>query len=68
MTDPAPVIASPCTRVCMVDGASGLCVGCLRTLGEIAGWAALTDAERAEIMQALPSRRSRVAPGRLEQG
>jgi predicted Fe-S protein YdhL (DUF1289 family) len=65
MTDPGPVIASPCIRLCVVDGASGLCVGCLRTLGEIAGWAALTDAERAEIMQALPARRGQVAPGRL---
>ena len=65
MTGPAPTIASPCIRVCVVDGASGLCVGCLRTLGEIAGWAALTDAERAEITQALPARQSRVPPGSL---
>ena len=60
MTDPAPVIASPCVRICVVDGASGLCVGCLRTLGEIAGWGAMTDQERAEIMTALPQRRGSV--------
>jgi hypothetical protein len=50
----------------VVDGASGLCVGCLRTLGEIAGWAGFSDAERAEIMRRLPERRDRVPrrPGR----
>ena len=63
MTETGPVIASPCVRICIVDGASGLCVGCLRTLGEIAGWTAFTDAERAEIMRALPERRSRVPAG-----
>jgi uncharacterized protein len=65
VTDPAPVIASPCVRICVVDGASGLCVGCLRTLNEIASWGALSDAERAEIMAALPKRRGRVDQGRL---
>jgi hypothetical protein len=68
MTESAPAIASPCVRICVVDGASGLCVGCLRTLGEIAGWAGFTDAERAEIMRALPGRQDRVAPGRRGQG
>ncbi|HWE45112.1 MAG TPA: DUF1289 domain-containing protein [Caulobacteraceae bacterium] len=65
MADPAPIIASPCIRICIVDGASGLCVGCLRTLPEIAGWGSFTNAERAEIMDALPARRDRVAPDRL---
>ncbi|HEY3815079.1 MAG TPA: DUF1289 domain-containing protein [Caulobacteraceae bacterium] len=66
VTDPKPPIASPCVRLCVVDGASGLCVGCLRTLGEIAGWAGFSDAERAEIMRRLPERRDRVPrrPGR----
>jgi predicted Fe-S protein YdhL (DUF1289 family) len=53
--EPAP-IASPCLRVCMVDGKSRHCVGCYRTLPEIAGWARMTDAEREAIMQALPAR------------
>ena len=64
MTHPAPVIASPCVRVCIVDGASGLCVGCLRTLNEIASWGSLSDAERAAIMAALPERRDRVSPAK----
>lgn len=56
---PAP-IATPCTQVCTVDGASGLCLGCLRTLGEIAEWSRLTDVRRAAIMAELPSRRERL--------
>lgn len=63
MTETPAPIASPCIRICVVDGASGLCVGCLRTLGEIAGWAGFTDAERAEIMNALPARRDRIPAG-----
>ena len=40
-------VASPCIQVCAVDAASGLCLGCRRTLAEIAGWSRLTEAERA---------------------
>ena len=40
----------------MVDGASSLCLGCYRTLSEIAGWSGLTDEERAAIMAELPER------------
>ena len=66
-TPPAPPrpIATPCIKVCMVDGASGFCLGCHRTLPEIARWGALTDAERAEITLALPARRSRISPEKL---
>lgn len=53
---PPRPIATPCVKVCAVDGASGYCLGCRRTLPEIAGWARLTDAERAAIMAALPER------------
>jgi hypothetical protein len=61
---PAP-IATPCVKVCIVDGESGLCLGCFRTLGEVARWSALGDAERAEIMAALPARRARIRPEKL---
>ena len=58
-------IATPCVKVCVVDGESGLCLGCLRTLQEIAGWAALSPEARAAVMQALPGRRGRIAPEKL---
>jgi hypothetical protein len=63
-TPPAP-IATPCIKVCMVDGASGLCLGCYRTLPEIAGWGRLEADERAAIMAGLSSRRDRIAPEKL---
>lgn len=61
---PAP-IKTPCVKVCVVDGESGLCMGCYRQLSEVAGWARLTDAEREAIMAELPSRRSRIRPEKL---
>lgn len=55
-TKPPRPIATPCVKVCAVDGATGYCLGCRRTLPEIAGWARLSDAEREAIMAALPDR------------
>lgn len=62
---PPRSIATPCVKVCVVDGASGLCLGCFRTLGEIGGWSGLTDAERAAVMADLPARRGRIDPALL---
>lgn len=64
--DAAAPIDSPCVRICMVDGKSGLCLGCFRTLAEIARWTGYTDTERDEIMRALPERRGRIRPELLE--
>ena len=55
-------VASPCVNVCVVDGASGLCLGCYRELPEIAGWSRLSDEARQAIMSELPERRSRIDP------
>jgi len=49
-------IISPCIRVCAVDGRSGNCLGCGRTLPEIAQWSRYTHAERQRIMDLLPAR------------
>jgi hypothetical protein len=62
--EPQP-IATPCVQVCIVDGESGLCLGCHRTLTEVASWTSYSDAERAGIMAALPARRSRISPQKL---
>ena len=43
-------VLSPCVKVCAVDGRTGHCVGCARTLKEIAGWSSLDDSERRRIM------------------
>ncbi len=61
---PKPVV-TPCIKVCMVDGASGLCLGCFRTLHEIAAWSRFSDEERAGLMTELPTRIGRIAPEKL---
>ncbi|MDH4386705.1 MAG: DUF1289 domain-containing protein [Caulobacter sp.] len=65
MTQPPRPIATPCVKVCIVDGESNICLGCYRTLPEIGGWSRLTDPERREIMAALPERRTRIRPEKL---
>ncbi|MCM2479693.1 DUF1289 domain-containing protein [Serpentinimonas maccroryi] len=41
-------VPSPCVGVCRMDAASGYCLGCWRTLDEIAHWsAASADEQRA---------------------
>jgi predicted Fe-S protein YdhL (DUF1289 family) len=49
-------IETPCNKVCAVDPISTLCVGCGRTVAEIAGWIGFTADERARIMAQLPQR------------
>ena len=49
-------IQTPCTKVCTIDPVSRLCVGCGRTLDEIAQWSALTEGERVRLMAELPRR------------
>ena len=62
---PAAPITTPCIKVCVLDGDSGLCLGCFRTLSEIAEWGRLDEAERLRLMTELPSRRARISPEKL---
>jgi predicted Fe-S protein YdhL (DUF1289 family) len=59
--DPMTPVPSPCISVCRIDAASGLCVGCLRTLDEIASWSALDDDARRAVWRAITQRRARDA-------
>lgn len=52
---PTP-ISTPCIKVCAVSGQIGLCMGCGRTLNEIAAWGRLDEAQRQAIMRDLPRR------------
>ena len=54
-------VASPCISVCVMDSATGLCAGCLRTLDEIARWRVLDDDARRAIVAALPGRKLALA-------
>lgn len=62
---PPKPISSPCVMVCTVDGKSGLCLGCYRSLQEIATWSRMTDEERAAIMADLSARTQRIDPSLL---
>jgi len=57
-TTPRPVraIPSPCANVCMLHPDSNLCIGCKRTVEEIARWTGYSDEERRRIMNELPQR------------
>jgi predicted Fe-S protein YdhL (DUF1289 family) len=58
---------SPCIKVCQLDRARQICIGCDRTLDEIGGWAHFSDGERARIMEDLPARRRRRAAAQAQQ-
>ena len=47
---------TPCIAVCMIDPRSNLCLGCGRTLPEIARWPRMSSAERQALMVTLPQR------------
>lgn len=51
-------LPSPCTSVCRMDAASGLCEGCLRTLDEIAGWGMMDDQGRRAVWAMIEERGS----------
>ncbi len=52
-------ILSPCIGICSLDE-EGYCEGCFRTGEEIAGWAAMSEAERCRWMdEVLPEREAR---------
>lgn len=53
-------VLSPCIGVCLMDNESGLCRGCLRTLGEIASWSGATNDDRRAIRASLPARQALV--------
>jgi len=51
------MIESPCTKVCVMDAEDRYCLGCQRTLGEIARWGEMTDEERARVIAELAARK-----------
>lgn len=55
-------LASPCINVCRMDEASGLCLGCFRSLDEIARWSAATPDEKIAILAAVERRRAEHDP------
>lgn len=65
-------VQSPCIKICVVHAESRLCTGCLRSIDEIGAWSRMSNAQRAEIIEELPSRAGQITrrrggrAGRLE--
>ncbi|KQP30533.1 Fe-S oxidoreductase [Methylobacterium sp. Leaf104] len=64
MTQPRPKPSSPCTKLCILDGSTGLCEGCGRTRDEIALWGSMSEPQRRAVMATLETRLRRAFPAR----
>ncbi|MCG6122268.1 MAG: DUF1289 domain-containing protein [Microvirga sp.] len=64
----ARTISSPCSKVCLIDEATGLCEGCGRTRAEIAGWGRLSEDERLAVMAGLDARMRAAYPAETSDG
>ena len=53
-------IDSPCIKMCVIHPEERLCVGCYRSIDEIATWSHMTPEQRQAIMADLPSRTGRL--------
>ncbi len=49
-------IQSPCINICVVHPEARICTGCYRSIDEITQWSKLSNVERSEVMDELPSR------------
>jgi predicted Fe-S protein YdhL (DUF1289 family) len=56
------MIDSPCVKICTLDARSGLCLGCGRTIDEIARWTAMNAAERTRVINELAERLAAATP------
>ena len=57
--------ASPCRHICQLDPAGDTCLGCGRTLDEIAGWGAMTDDQQQLVLRRIEQLGPR-NPGQLQ--
>jgi predicted Fe-S protein YdhL (DUF1289 family) len=53
---PVPPVSTPCVKICVVDPVSTLCIGCGRSVDEIAAWTGLSERDRLEVMAGLETR------------
>ncbi|WP_245279939.1 DUF1289 domain-containing protein [Hyphomicrobium sp. 99] len=52
---------SPCIGICKLDDATGYCLGCGRTGGEIGDWVAMSESQRDAVWSNLPARLSKLS-------
>ena len=51
-------LPSPCISVCQMNPSDGVCIGCYRTLGEIASWRSMDEADQLQLLDILSERRA----------
>jgi predicted Fe-S protein YdhL (DUF1289 family) len=51
---------SPCVDVCAIDDATGWCIGCGRTMQEIATWASMGEPARTTVLGSLDARKAQI--------
>lgn len=56
MTASDTTIETPCIGICRLEASRNLCVGCGRTVAEIAGWLAFDPHERHRVARLLSAR------------
>ena len=66
MTKAYPAPASPCVGLCRLDEGGAYCLGCLRTLDEIAGWSGFDDERKRAVWRRLLALRPKVKDKRCE--
>jgi predicted Fe-S protein YdhL (DUF1289 family) len=45
-------------NVCALDTRAGYCVGCFRTIDEVAGWVEMTSEEKRAVLDRVEQRRA----------
>jgi uncharacterized protein len=53
----SPYPTTPCIAVCQIDPKTGFCMGCYRTLKEIAQWGKFSEDERVNLLPELERRK-----------
>lgn len=50
-------VPSPCINICRLDARGVLCLGCYRSVDEIANWSVYTPEQKQAMLALLPARR-----------
>jgi len=56
-------LKSPCIKICQMDPVRGVCIGCCRSLDEIARWGGMSESEREQVLSLLPERKAALVSG-----
>jgi predicted Fe-S protein YdhL (DUF1289 family) len=60
MSDANDKTDSPCVAICQLDDDGNYCIGCFRTVDEIAHWVEFDDEAKQQILNELQERRQRL--------